>query len=965
MADPFTRRLLRVCVAQICQTLGWHAVQTTPCEVLTDILHRYLEQVSRTAHRYSEQFGRTEPNLDDLGLAFGDLSMNLQEIEHYIANVEPVPFAHQLPSFPLPKNNSLNIPEPGSKQARERRGYIPEHLPPLPADMDDPEEELPQSPAAMDTSQPLTSAEPDLHLGAPSVAMETDSLSPHLEQRGLKRPPTGYEGTPPKKRPYIAPEESQSTPSALSRSGFSLKGEGVLPEARTPPQPKPVPPEQPKTVPVLKIAPVPPPVSSANGSAPPTAASLSNSGGLSVTVSMPSTVSQSPVKKPKKKPSSTGDKEKGFKIKSKSPKGDVLKSPAIKASLLTPKSPKSPLRKKSPGKSPKRPKSPGAAKSPGRAKSPAVFQPPEIKIPPEEPPPKSPEFPSPPPRPPKSQLEALLVKRPEVPKPEPHPIKPETPARSQLASLLTRDSLAPQAPQALPATLEEPADKEDDEDEDDLVIDLEANPRKKSQVNMGHTTVDDVIDSVILNFRPAKPKQQSVYDFDEEDNEPPPKQLVPPLLLTVPKQEQKVVDPKESAAMDDSIDAVIGRHAKEPPTPEPKMAEPPPLEHLKVSEKDKKKMKKEKLRAKLKEKERLKAREETEKPKEFTEKLKITTNAETGLSLVARMEPTPSLAARSQSPPRTPPPPPAIPKLTLKMGGDSGGTKIVIKTPLPPPPPERKEKPPKAEKTPKPEKPPKFEKTPKPEKPPKPDKPPKLEKTPKAEKPPKTDKPSKTERRKEPTSPPRPPRQATPPPLTPSPPPPPQRALSPPWQPPSPPRNPPTPPQQPMSPGPYQPPPPPYPNPYFYAMQAAMGFQQIPPEPMFQPPTSQFPPPPPYQLPPPPYHPPPPQPYPPITQAFPPAQVQPYQEPPPMPTFPPSQPTPPGPEGETIWICPACSRPDDGSPMVGCDNCDDWYHWPCVGITEEPTEDKWFCPRCSVQPKTLAKKKTKRKKHKP
>jgi len=34
-----------------------------------------------------------------------------------------------------------------------------------------------------------------------------------------------------------------------------------------------------------------------------------------------------------------------------------------------------------------------------------------------------------------------------------------------------------------------------------------------------------------------------------------------------------------------------------------------------------------------------------------------------------------------------------------------------------------------------------------------------------------------------------------------------------------------------------------------------------------------------------------------------------------------------------VWICPNCARQDDGSPMIGCDTCDDWYHWLCVGIT--------------------------------
>jgi hypothetical protein len=28
-----------------------------------------------------------------------------------------------------------------------------------------------------------------------------------------------------------------------------------------------------------------------------------------------------------------------------------------------------------------------------------------------------------------------------------------------------------------------------------------------------------------------------------------------------------------------------------------------------------------------------------------------------------------------------------------------------------------------------------------------------------------------------------------------------------------------------------------------------------------------------------------------------------------------------------LWICPSCNRHDDSAPMIGCDSCDDWYHW--------------------------------------
>jgi transcription initiation factor TFIID subunit 3 len=32
-------------------------------------------------------------------------------------------------------------------------------------------------------------------------------------------------------------------------------------------------------------------------------------------------------------------------------------------------------------------------------------------------------------------------------------------------------------------------------------------------------------------------------------------------------------------------------------------------------------------------------------------------------------------------------------------------------------------------------------------------------------------------------------------------------------------------------------------------------------------------------------------------------------------------------DGNKVWICPACGGQDDGSPMIGCDDCDAWYHW--------------------------------------
>jgi len=51
--------------------------------------------------------GRTEPNLDDLGLAFDELHIILSELRKYVENVESTTFAHDVVEFPAPKSSRL------------------------------------------------------------------------------------------------------------------------------------------------------------------------------------------------------------------------------------------------------------------------------------------------------------------------------------------------------------------------------------------------------------------------------------------------------------------------------------------------------------------------------------------------------------------------------------------------------------------------------------------------------------------------------------------------------------------------------------------------------------------------------------------------------------------------------------------------------------------------------------------
>ncbi|KZT09941.1 uncharacterized protein LAESUDRAFT_694467 [Laetiporus sulphureus 93-53] len=44
-----------------------------------------------------------------------------------------------------------------------------------------------------------------------------------------------------------------------------------------------------------------------------------------------------------------------------------------------------------------------------------------------------------------------------------------------------------------------------------------------------------------------------------------------------------------------------------------------------------------------------------------------------------------------------------------------------------------------------------------------------------------------------------------------------------------------------------------------------------------------------------------------------------------------------------------CRKPDDGSPMIRCDECKGWYHFRCVGLKESDAEDiqLYICPPCA------------------
>jgi len=45
-----------------------------------------------------------------------------------------------------------------------------------------------------------------------------------------------------------------------------------------------------------------------------------------------------------------------------------------------------------------------------------------------------------------------------------------------------------------------------------------------------------------------------------------------------------------------------------------------------------------------------------------------------------------------------------------------------------------------------------------------------------------------------------------------------------------------------------------------------------------------------------------------------------------------------------------CKQPDDGTPMVNCTECKDWYHFRCVDLSEKDADEIsiYVCPSCTT-----------------
>ncbi|XP_077267987.1 TBP-associated factor 3 isoform X4 [Temnothorax americanus] len=235
MSAEYSRNVLKIVVAQICQTIGWHSINSTPLEFLVDLLQEYLLRISKLTHQYTEVLGRTEPNLDDLGLTFQYMNIDVQELAEYVKNVDSVPCPVQVPKYPVRRENHLNFLKPGSREVVTRPVHVHEHLPAM---YPDTEEEY-----ISDKNESLMNGTADLTSSSGTSSGNSNNASPHRmsPQVVFKRPgdPVSFE-SPVVKRAKVLEEGRplrEISSVMMTTSGFlSPAREGKLPESRTPHQ---------------------------------------------------------------------------------------------------------------------------------------------------------------------------------------------------------------------------------------------------------------------------------------------------------------------------------------------------------------------------------------------------------------------------------------------------------------------------------------------------------------------------------------------------------------------------------------------------------------------------------------------------------------------------------------------------------------------------------------------------------
>ncbi|RWS28367.1 hypothetical protein B4U80_05839 [Leptotrombidium deliense] len=133
MVVTYNDEVLRLVVSQICQNVGWNGIGNQSLDILKEVCRKYIQEIGKVTSAVCNHYNRTEPNLDDLAIAFKQFDISIPELEDYYGNVDPVQFAKgEVPRIPVPNARGCSrITFTDESEIQTRAEYYNEWLPSL------------------------------------------------------------------------------------------------------------------------------------------------------------------------------------------------------------------------------------------------------------------------------------------------------------------------------------------------------------------------------------------------------------------------------------------------------------------------------------------------------------------------------------------------------------------------------------------------------------------------------------------------------------------------------------------------------------------------------------------------------------------------------------------------------------------------------------------------------------------
>lgn len=90
----------KLVAAQLADAAGYEGVQQSSLDILSDLLLRYMDQVSAASHANAELCGRSESNALDVLLSLNDLGFTIDTLLDHIKQNPSIPFSNDIQPFP-------------------------------------------------------------------------------------------------------------------------------------------------------------------------------------------------------------------------------------------------------------------------------------------------------------------------------------------------------------------------------------------------------------------------------------------------------------------------------------------------------------------------------------------------------------------------------------------------------------------------------------------------------------------------------------------------------------------------------------------------------------------------------------------------------------------------------------------------------------------------------------------------